>query len=152
MPHLFRPGTSGNPGGRPLSKRFRKELQKLFGENAAELAQFLADVVRGEIVAETVVSTKDGPVPVNVGPTVHEREVAAKIALEYLVGKPPTALEVSGPDGGPIAVSSACDMSKLTDAEALEFVQLADRLIDLRTRALPAAVVDAEVVSDGSEE
>jgi hypothetical protein len=78
----FQPGESGNPGGRPKESAEVKALARQYG---AEAIQKLAALMRGE------------------DPRV--AKAAADSLLDRGYGKPGQAVELSGPDGGPLAVT-----------------------------------------------
>ena len=75
----FRPGVSGNPGGRPKALRDIRERAREYSE---------------ETVARLVAWVRsDNP---------RASVAACSLLLSYAWGKPPQSMEVSGPNGGPI--------------------------------------------------
>lgn len=75
----FRPGVSGNPGGRPKALRDVRERARGYTE---------------ETVARLVAwARSDNP---------RASVAACSILLNYAWGKPPQSMEVSGPEGAPI--------------------------------------------------
>lgn len=79
----FEPGQSGNPGGRPKENNEVKALARALGIEAIEK---LAQLMRGD------------------DPRVASS--AAQALLDRGFGKPSQSVEMSGPDGGPVEVSS----------------------------------------------
>lgn len=93
----FAKGKSGNPGGRRvgLSRIIRSKTKE-----GAELVDMLLEMVR------TAEEPKD-------------RIAAAKLLMEFGFSRPPTELEHSGTDGGPIQVITGVPLvtpAKETDA------------------------------------
>lgn len=79
----FTKGKSGNPGGRPKKDpEFQKALKKLEPSALATIKE--------------AISGPDGTAALQ----------AAKFVIEQLHGKAPQAMEVSGPEGGPVPLSS----------------------------------------------
>ena len=99
----FRPGHSGNPSGRPKQSVQLKELAR---EQTAKAIKTLVDVMDN--------SDRDAA-----------RVRAAEILLDRAWGRAPQAMELSGPDGGPIEWKKASE----------ELNSLMDRLIARRTEA-----------------
>lgn len=142
----WKPGESGNPGGRP--KGFGDAIRARFGRNGEALIAFLAQVLDGTAYGDDLVTFRDadGPVSevVKVGPTIREKLEAVKILRDSGYGKPVTAIELSGPGGGPVAVATRVDVEALSDGE----LEILEALAEKATPKLPAAPVeDAECVS-----
>ena len=93
----WKPGWSGNPGGRPKQSVHLKELAR---EQTPKAIKTLIDVMEH--------SERDAA-----------RVRAAEILLDRAWGRAPQAMELSGPDGGPIEWKKASE----------EFNSLMDRLI-----------------------
>jgi hypothetical protein len=75
----FRPGVSGNPGGRPKALRDIRESAREYTD---------------ETIARLVVWARSDNARASVA--------ACSLLLSYGWGKPPQAMEVSGPNGAPI--------------------------------------------------
>lgn len=86
----FKPGQSGNPGGQ--SKEKRAFLERLRIDDVEDIYEALMSLVR------------EGNAP------------AVLRAVEYVAGKPPDVVEVSGRDGGPVRVLKV-DPKSLTAEE-----------------------------------
>ena len=75
----FRPGVSGNPGGRPKALRDIRERTRAYTD---ETITQLVTWVRSDNARASV--------------------AACSLLLSYAWGKPPQSMEVSGPNGEPI--------------------------------------------------
>lgn len=115
----FKPGQSGNPGGRP---RMLKELKDRIQLRGLDLVDVLFGIVDGLPLA------KGRGV---VGPSHRERILATKELMAYGYGRPVLAVEVSGPGGGPL---EGRDISLMTSAERRQ------RLKQLTDKAAAGAV------------
>lgn len=93
----FKPGQSGNPGGRPKGK----SLTALLRERLDEVDEATGKTIAQLVVEGWVNAARDGNVP------------AIKEALDRTEGKVIERKELSGPDGGPIQM----DLSKMSDDE-----------------------------------
>ena len=87
----WKPGQSGNPGGRPKTRLIDEALEELLLSNDSELAlaiakRLLARAKKGELRA-------------------------IQLVAERVQGRPKRHLEVSGPDGRPL------DIHNMTDEE-----------------------------------
>ena len=82
----FKPGQSGNPGGRP-----KKDL---------------ASIIASEVFAENPESIKAGLVK----KLQHGDPAAFKALADRAFGRPPQPVEHSGNDGGPIQIIFGCEM------------------------------------------
>ena len=87
----WKPGQSGNPGGRPKRKLIDEALEELLLRNDSELALAIAK--------KLLARAKTGEVK------------AIQLVAERVQGKPKRQLELSGPDGGPL------DIHNMTDEE-----------------------------------
>jgi len=56
-----------------------------------------------------------------------DRLAACRVILEYAYGKPSQRTEITGPDGGPIALG-AVDLRNLTDEELIELERLTEKI------------------------
>jgi len=81
----WKPGESGNPGGRPAVAKEIRELARQYTDVAIEALRSIALSGKNESA----------------------RVAAAQALLDRGYGKPKQGLEVSGADGGPIEVSTA---------------------------------------------
>ena len=99
----FRPGISGNPGGRP---KMPEEFRQLARENSIPALQVVVNILKNPASANK------------------DRLKAAEIILDRAWGKPVQGVEMSGRDGGPIEVKH---YAKLDDNEldAIIFEKLA---------------------------
>lgn len=87
----WRPGQSGNPGGRPRKRLIDDALEDLLSSNDAQAARDVASALlkrarRGDLRA-------------------------IQLIAERTQGKPTGAVEISGPDGG------ALEIDRMTDEE-----------------------------------
>jgi hypothetical protein len=87
----WKPGQSGNPGGRPKGKLIDEALEELLLGNDSELALAIAK--------KLLARAKAGEVK------------AIQLVAERVQGKPKRQIELSGPDGGPL------DIHNLTNEE-----------------------------------
>jgi HPt (histidine-containing phosphotransfer) domain-containing protein len=87
----WKPGQSGNPGGRPKGRLIDEALEELLLSNDSELALAIAK--------KLLARAKTGEVK------------AIQLVAERVQGKPKRQLELSGPDGGPL------DIHNMTDEE-----------------------------------
>ena len=111
-PWLFKPGQSGNPGGRPISVKDYVDKRTRHG--------------RSEI--DTLYRISHDP---KAGAA--SRIAAACHLLDRLFGKPQQAVEVSGPDGGPVELRALIAHMAATLSEAQ-----VDALIAAKDTALVA--------------
>ena len=79
----FRPGVSGNPGGRP---KMPEEFRQLARENSIPALQVVISILKNPASANK------------------DRLKAAEIILDRAWGKPVQGVEMSGPAGGPVEV------------------------------------------------
>lgn len=98
----FKPGRSGNPGGRP---KILKDVRKLAQSNCAQAVRVLVKIMNADEV------------------DVKARIAAANAVLDRGVGKPTQALELSGKDGGPIKTLSHPGTLDELRAQALMLVE-----------------------------
>jgi len=80
----FRPGKSGNPGGRPRKPLAERLLNQLLANDEAEAAK---------VIKALLTQAKKGDVS------------AIKEAFDRTEGKVADKMENSGPDGGPIEIT-----------------------------------------------
>ena len=80
----WKPGQSGNPGGRPKGRLIDEALEELLLENDSELALAIAKKLLSR--------AKSGEVK------------AIQLVVERVQGKPKRQIELSGPDGGPLDI------------------------------------------------
>ena len=85
----WRPGQSGNPGGRPKKRVLDEILTELLEKDGAKEASAIAlSVLR---------KAKDGDLR------------ACQFIAERTQGRPPQALQISGEDGGPLEIRNMTD-------------------------------------------
>jgi hypothetical protein len=87
----WKPGQSGNPGGRPKRRLIDEALEELLLSNDSELALAIAK--------KLLARAKTGEIK------------AIQLVAERVQGRPKRHLELSGPDGGPL------DIRNMTDEE-----------------------------------
>ena len=102
----WKPGQSGNPGGRPKGRLIDEALEELLLRNDSELALAIAK--------KLLARAKTGEVK------------AIQLVAERVQGKPKRQLELRGPDGGPLDIHNMTD-EELTQriAELMEELGLA---------------------------
>lgn len=102
----FQKGQSGNPSGRPkIAEEFRKRALKLVDEKVLAAWEDEIELRPREVI------TQAGPFEmVSRG---KEWMRASELIAAYALGKPAQAVEVSGPEGGPVRV----DVRELSDAD-----------------------------------
>lgn len=81
----FKPGQSGNPGGMP---KLTAEVRRMAVECAAKVFP----------VAQQIALDPDA--------NERARVAAIRLVMEYAVPKPAQALELSGPEGGPLLLAT----------------------------------------------
>lgn len=80
----FKPGQSGNPGGRPKKKLIDEVLAELLGaKNSADAKRIAKALIRNAASGDSK---------------------AAKLIAERTQGKPLQKVEVTGNDGGPVSL------------------------------------------------
>jgi hypothetical protein len=127
----FKPGQSGNPGGRPKTL---KELKDRIQRRGDDLVDILFGIAEGlpERVGTRVV-----------GPSHADRYHCAKELLDRGYGRTLQAVELTGKGGGPL---EARDISELNSAERR------DRLRELLAKAaLKAAAATTAAPAEGHE-
>lgn len=86
---MFKPGQSGNPGGRPKSVAIVKEAAQAYG---LEAIQKLAELMHSD------------------NPTI--ARAAARDLLERGYGKPAQSVELSGPEGAALLTGISVNLVK----------------------------------------
>lgn len=123
----YEPGQSGNPEGRPLGSKNRSTVvRKLFelvgiipDKNYLQLKALFPDL------APNMTAEEMGTM-MQIARMITKADTHAyKALMDSAYGRPPQAIEVGGPDGGPLQVD---DVSHLTADE------LRARISDLRRR------------------
>lgn len=99
--HRFRPGVSGNPGGRPKGVAYAREYIEAQTEGGKALIDFHLGVMRGEVKL-TIAAKNDDGLPLVRVPEVKEMQHSADWLADRLWGKAAQALELSGADGEPL--------------------------------------------------
>jgi hypothetical protein len=129
---VFKPGQSGNPGGRPkLLKELKDKIQLRGDELVEKLFSIAVDPPKVRKTGRKVFID---------GPSARERVMAIEKLLAYAYGRPVLAVEVSGPGGGPVQTR---DIDKLTSAER------AKRLVELMVKAGARVVAEKVDAGDG---
>ena len=124
-------GVSGNPGGR--AKSIRKVIaQEAMGKDPAEIVRFMFSLMRGEV---KINRGKGKPAGL---PEHRERRLAAEWLGEQFFGKAVQAVELSGPEGEPVAF----DLKRLTN----------EQLDQLSALAATAAAVEQDPSGEGAPE
>ena len=113
-PWLFKPGQSGNPGGRPISVKGYVDKRTRHGRSEIDTLYRISHDPKAGAAA---------------------RISAANSLLDRLYGKPSQAVEVSGPDGGPVELRALVAHMAATLTET----QL-DALIAAKDAAIAATV------------
>ena len=128
--HLFKPGQSGNPGGRPLglASQIREKTN-----NGAELVDFMLSVLRG---------LKDKK--------QKDQLEACNWLADRGFGKVIQDIGLSGPDGGPVQTESLHIIAQMSREEllALAAPRLEDR--DLDHDSLEDKPLEAEATPDSA--
>lgn len=93
----WKPGESGNPGGRPRKRLIDRELEELLTKEDSALAKAIAEVL--------LARARKGDLR------------AIQLVAERTEGRPRQAMEVSGPEGERLAVEF------LTDAQLEERIE-----------------------------
>lgn len=149
---MYSKPTSGNPDPSPAT-RFQKGHAPLPGASPRkglalrvrelvdvdELVDFLTRIMRGYPL-----ESPDGSPPCY--PRAVDRLAAARELSDRGWGKPPQSVELSGPAGGPIALtaSPARDYSRLTDEELTQLEALLAKC-EISEGAPPAALQTVDV-------
>lgn len=98
LPPRFKPGQSGNPGGRPKRP---VELVKACKEFNDEGLKILKEIARRKTNRE------------------NDRIRAVELIFAYGNGKPKQGIELTGADGGPVTIASADLLTQLEKLEKL---------------------------------
>ena len=84
----FKPGRSGNPGGRKKALGLSRAVRKSCGLRAWKI---LLDIMEERIREEQIVFKDGEPITVDVVPSVKERREACKLIISYCWGTPDKA-------------------------------------------------------------
>lgn len=117
----FKPGQSGNPGGRP--KGIARKVREILGDDDGEtLARFWAGVLSGEIV--TITQDANGNrVEERTRVGVKERIEVSKILAERGWGKPPMFAPIEDDDPLDLSEARANEMAAALDARVDEIAR-----------------------------
>jgi hypothetical protein len=85
----WKPGQSGNPGGRPKKRLIDEALEELLASNDSEAAR--------DVAAALLKRARKGDIK------------AIQLIAERTQGKPMRAIEISGPDGGALEIDRMTD-------------------------------------------
>lgn len=117
-PYQFRRGVSGNPSGRPQNKGLAAMIREKT-EDGAAVVRVLVDVLEGREPRAKVA----------------DRIEAARLLMDRAWGRPLQAMELSGPDGGPI---QSLNVMANVDTDTLHrLVELRDQVLALQAQQLP---------------
>jgi hypothetical protein len=93
QPYNFKPGQSGNPGGRPSTKRLTEEYRKMLDKPfPGREPMTYAEVIAERVVMEAAMGTRGG------SGTLSFLDAAAELA-DRIEGKPQTKGELTGAHG-----------------------------------------------------
>ena len=123
-PFKFRPGQSGNPGGRPKKKPITELYQEMLNDGAAI----------GEIRKAILKSIKDGRMAF----VLQLREMADRTE-----GKVTQRTELSGPDGRPIETRT------LSDVELIERIRQLERELGIASADGDASGTSSAAAGEG---
>lgn len=137
MPHLWKPGQSGNPGGRKqgIEKRIRDTMEP----DLIAMTQIMIDMVMGRPIPQTM---RDGSVvEINVKP--RDRQEAYKVLMDRAYGKAKQTIDMT----------TSIDQGGLSslDVESLELGALANlrdtiqSQLDPRKRVLDVTKIQGQV-------
>ncbi len=100
----FKPGQSGNPGGRPKTAGLAEYIRDKT-RGCEELADIALEIARGtRMQKRTIVNNTGEFVDTENPPTIREQQAALEYLLNRTEGTPKQSTEISGPDGGPITI------------------------------------------------
>lgn len=109
MPHLFKPGESGNPKGRPKGTQNFATKWRKFIEKVAEETGKTPEEIDKEMYTVALEKAMSGDYQ-------FYRDIQDRV-----FGKPVSKNEVSGPDGGPIEMKK---MEEMSDEELNEIINI----------------------------
>lgn len=117
----FPKGTSGNPTGRPKGAAGLAKFLRIQTRNGRVGARNLMNIAAGTVTRPRHLVTKDGIVVVKEPPSFTESIAAEKVILARMHGSEQKFLEVTGKDGGPLALAlDKLEHVSEDDLEALE--------------------------------
>lgn len=136
-PYRFRPGQSGNPGGRPKKQPITSEYEKLSDKTLPEkLRNILNDQCGEELLPEGSTFAQGNAVRRYLDALEKGDTSAAREIREAIEGKSKVRVEVSGPEGGPVETV---------------YSELSDQQLEERRRKMQA-VIDAPAIAQGIAE
>lgn len=124
----FKPGQSGNPGGRPATPKLLDLIRQEVEERADEILAALFEALKAERsygAGESIITQTD-----------HAMRVKAAVELlDRVYGKPTQRTELAGDAGGPIRIQP---LEAISDPELIrDATKLRTRLSQLQAPATP---------------
>jgi hypothetical protein len=119
----FKPGQSGNPGGRKPG--VRAALRELIGEHGEEAMAIMWKIAQGKPMDVPGVLDQAGAIQLERIPSIELQGAFSKYLFEWLNGKAPEKVEITGKDGAPIGP----DLSKLSSEDVKLLFSLKQKML-----------------------